>query len=707
MQGKPAPAGSGFRSQNRLGHPGSPEKEGLPVTRVPAVVALLYFLLLSAAVADGPQDNLQEKVRPIPPKGVAIKPEERKSLEEDLQGLGREIAELPGQLKGQPALLELLPDVEVFARAVRSALEHGEFYDPGEGKLARQLLAEGRDRARQLRDGKPVFPAATGLVVRGYRSRIDGSAQPYGLVVPSAFRPGDSPRRLDVWLHGRDEKLTELRFLGQRLRQAGPFVPAGAFVLHPYGRYCNAFKFAGEVDVLEALDHARKHYPVDDDRVVMRGFSMGGAGCWQFAVHYPDRWAAAAPGAGFSETPRFLRVFQDEKLAPTDFERTLWRLYDCDGWAGNLFNLPTVAYFGEKDRQKQAADVMAEALKREGIELVHVLGPGTGHSYHPRAKAEIDRRIDRLAAQGRPRVPEVVRFTTYTIRYDRCYWVRLDALGRHWEKATVEASLSGGRIRVQSDNVEALTLSFGPGECPLPFARLPIVEFGKDKDRQIVRAGVVGSDRSWSASFVKDADGKWRPGSPPAGLRKRHGLQGPIDDAFLDSFLMVRPTGKGWHEKTADWARAEMNHAVAHWRSQFRGEARVKDDVAVTDEDIAAHNLVLWGDPGSNAVLAKLAAKLPVGWDSKEVRLGKAAFPAGHHVPVLICPNPLNPERYVVVNSGFTFREYDYLNNARQVPKLPDYAVLDVRTPPSPRWPGKVVRAGFFDEGWRLPAGGE
>jgi hypothetical protein len=61
----------------------------------------------------------------------------------------------------------------------------------------------------------------------------------------------------------------------------------------------------------------------------------------------------------------------------------------------------------------------------------------------------------------------------------------------------------------------------------------------------------------------------------------------------------------------------------------------------------------------------------------------------------------------VVLNSGFTFREYDYLNNARQVPKLPDYAVIDVRTPPSARSPGAVAAAGFFDEQWRLPGAGK
>ena len=75
-----------------------------------------------------------------------------------------------------------------------------------------------------------------------------------------------------------------------------------------------------------------------------------------------------------------------------------------------------------------------------------------------------------------------------------------------------------------------------------------------------------------------------------------------------------------------------------------------------------------------------------------------------HTCSILICPNPLNPQRYVVLNSGFTYREYDYLNNARQVPKLPDWAIVDAATPPNSRFPGKIVDADFFDEKWSLKA---
>ena len=42
------------------------------------------------------------------------------------------------------------------------------------------------------------------------------------------------------------------------------------------------------------------------------------------------------------------------------------------------------------------------------------------------------------------------------------------------------------------------------------------------------------------------------------------------------------------------------------------------------------------------------------------------------------------------------------MNNARQVPMLPDWAIIDLRTPPNSVWPGLVVDADFFDEQWQL-----
>src|SRR5262249_46213089 len=141
------------------------------------------------------------------------------------------------------------------------------------------------------------------------------------------------------------------------------------------------------------------------------------------------------------------------------------------------------------------------------------------------------------------------------------------------------------------------------------------------------------------------------------GLHKRHNLQGPVDDAFLDSFIFVSPTGPPAAPGVANWVAAEEKHAITEWRRQFRGEAQVRDDKDITDAEIASSNRVLWGDPGSNKLLARIADRLPLKWPT-----------ASGQALIMIYPNPLNPKKYVVLNSSFTFREFDYLNNARQIP---------------------------------------
>ena len=103
------------------------------------------------------------------------------------------------------------------------------------------------------------------------------------------------------------------------------------------------------------------------------------------------------------------------------------------------------------------------------------------------------------------------------------------------------------------------------------------------------------------------------------------------------------------------------------------------------------------------SALAKTVPQFPLSWTADSVMLGPTKYPAATTAPILVFPNPLNPKRYLVLNSGFTFREGSTTTNALQTPKLPDWAIIDLRTPPSAHWPGLVVDAGFFDESWQWP----
>ena len=122
-----------------------------------------------------------------------------------------------------------------------------------------------------------------------------------------------------------------------------------------------------------------------------------------------------------------------------------------------------------------------------------------------------------------------------TLRYNRMAWVTVDALAQHWDQARVEALLDpvSGSIRLETRNVTALTLTLDAGQSPFDPLRNVVIQIGG----QTLEAGRPQSDRSWSASVRREGD-RWVLGaSPSTGLRKRHGLQGPVDDAFMDSFL--------------------------------------------------------------------------------------------------------------------------------------------------------------------------
>lgn len=701
----------------------------LSLTRGLTLCGCLVMATASSLLADGPADNQAENVRPIPPPGIDVDSGQLETLRtsiESVRNRWQQLLDAAGEKKQDAAtaarLRDLEPEVLVFPRAVEMTIEQSIFYSPKALDDAQRLLKIANDRINRIAAGAS-WAEVVGLraskekqlIAGGYRSKIDDSFQPYGIVVPENVNAVDTlPIRMDIWLHGRGEKVSELAFLSkhsndpERYRAGNEPMPQSAIVAHPYGRYSNAFKFAGEVDVLELRDYLQRRIAIDERRVAIRGFSMGGAGCWQIATHYADQFFAATPGAGFSETPLFLDVFQGEDAAGTapSHQKTLWQLYDCPPWASNLRNLPTIAYSGEIDRQKQAADVMESALSEEGIALVHLIGPQTAHKIHPDAQQEIGRRLDSIEQQITSGVPRNVHLTTLTLRYSRMHWIEVTGMSQHWLPAIVDASVlasqtgNDSQIMIECENVTRIRVNFDAGQWPGKTAGRIGVMINGDQVVDTDTGPLVASDRSLEAEFI--FDGTWKVASDvAASLRKRPGLQGPIDDAFMDRFVFVLPSETSDDPAVEQWVQAEAKHAMDHWRLHFRGDIRVVRDTQVDAAMMANQNVILFGDASSNQVIARLLPKLPLQWTNDKISIGDNQVTRAGHVPVMIYPNPESPERYVVINSGFTFREYDYLNNARQTPKLPDWAFLDVTEGSTFRDPGKVIAAGFFDESWQ------
>ena len=136
------------------------------------------YVLSAAAHADGPRDNLADKVRPIPPVGITLPVSDRNALQKGSDELGQAIEAARASLAKKPALLGLLPDVQIFHNAVRYALKYDEFYSKKQVQAAAQLLKQGHERLAQLRQGQASWTRARGLVVRGYVSKSTDRCSP-------------------------------------------------------------------------------------------------------------------------------------------------------------------------------------------------------------------------------------------------------------------------------------------------------------------------------------------------------------------------------------------------------------------------------------------------------------------------------------------------------------------------------------------------
>lgn len=619
-----------------------------------------------------------------PPPVAALTAEQERQIE-------KRLAEVTAQFDTVKAS-DRAADAEIFLKAVRYALEFGEWYDkkPEDGvKKVMKLLAEAETRINGLKRNETPWMKGSGWKVLGFYSQIDGSAQPYGVEIPVGLEWGDKrdPVPMWIWLHGRGDTTTDLHFIAGKLgsTKPGQFQPKGTIVIHPFGRYCNGWKSAGETDVIEARDDAVARFKVDQNRIALAGFSMGGAGAWHMGAHFADQWACVHAGAGFVDVKRYQKLTPDKM--PPPYEQTLWGVYDVPAYARNFFNVPLVLYSGEDDSQRDAAAYMEEVLAGEGFKMKHYIGPGMGHKYHPEVIKTVQSEIEAEVAKGREPMPKKVVLQTRTLGYSKMHWVRLLSQEKAWEDTRIEAELEEGMLRVVTKNARAFELR---PERVVNGVMVDGMSFGPENRR-----------------FVKGGNGIWKVGQLVVTERKREGQSGPIEEPLKRSFIVVLPEGDSASPHITAWVITESQHFLKRWRGLMRGDVRVKKAAEVTKMDMEQHTLVLWGDAKSNPIVAKVLAaeskmKLPLQWDTRVIKFGKCQVDAATHVPVLVHPNPLEPRGTIILNSGLTFREAHDKTNSLQNPKLPDWAILDITDPPNSEKAGRVVDAGFFEEDWSV-----
>src|SRR5947209_7347228 len=350
-----------------------------------------------------------------------------------IEAKSAELGALLNKLERNP----LYADAAIYQKAGEFILRHPEeFATAAYVKDTLAVLDKGIARTRELAGGSPSWTKTKGRIVRAYTSSVDGSVQPYGLIIPESY--SGKPIRLDIWMHGTNRNLNEVAFINQH-ETATPVPPDQNYIqLDVYGRSNVSYRWAGETDVFEAIRSVESRYAIDPRRVVLRGFSMGGAGAWHLGLHHPDEWAAFEAGAGYTETKVYAK-----KAALPPYQEAALHYYDAVDYALNATDVPFVGYGGEIDPQLQASKNIQEQLLKEGVNLkdlraLFLVGPQTPHRWHPDTHKISEHFLEEVLAKGQT-APSHIRFVTYTTRFNRCYWVTVEELGQHYARADVDA----------------------------------------------------------------------------------------------------------------------------------------------------------------------------------------------------------------------------------------------------------------------------
>jgi pimeloyl-ACP methyl ester carboxylesterase len=502
-----------------------------------------------------------------------------------------------------------------------------------------------------------------GPLIRWHRSSFDGSSQPYALYVPAAYDPSRSwPLVLSLHGFSSDHILNLRRVLGRgnapdepdcHAKSCFPELPDVDFLIaSPYGFGSLWYEGPAETDVLDVLSDVRANYTVDPDRIYLTGLSMGGAGAWHLAVRHPHLFAAVAPVCG----PSDYRLFASHESLATSFAEELLAAHSPINLAGNLAHVPAKIFHGTLDDlvRVEHSRSMAQRLRELGCHVEYVEFPEVGHdawnlAYGDGAILHWFRMFERVS------LPRSVDFSTPSLRWPGAYWVRVRQIETRPRLATIRAEIRDGNvIQVATANVAAfdLRLDLAPVD---PKSDLTVSWNGEEAFR--------GRPHGAELSF----------GEVGAGLRKRAGLEGPVGDAFRDPYVLVYGTqGDDSEAIRAGREAAERAADPGEWGDI---EIPIKPDSDVTGDDIGKFNLILFGNPRTNALIARVNEHLPVRFDSDWVQSGRRLL-TGHDMGLIVVyPNPLNPDRCVALIGGDTAATIRMAAENRE--NAPDYIVFD------------------------------
>jgi len=338
------------------------------------------------------------------------------------------------------------------------------------------------------------------------------------------------------------------------------------------------------------MDVIEQKLNIDKDRIYIEGACSNGITAMALALNYPDRWAKCNIELGNS----------------------------CRHLAGNALNLPLVFVRGvhnNLDYLNGYYNFAAKCFQYYGCK----------NFKHSETESIKEVRGSFVPETARENHPKEVLYTIESLQNPKAYWAKI--IGREDENfpATINAQVSGQQIFVKTENIDAYSLDLA--QAPID-ANKP-VEIIENKES-------LGS--ATNQIFTRKSE-KYI----TAAQTKNEHLHGPVWDAFTNPYVIV------WGDNGRNKELCQISKKVA--KSLANG-APCFADVNMPVELLNSHNLILIGTPESNLWLSKIHKDLPVQIGQGHLLANNNRCDGTDMGFILVCPNPLNPEKYVAAFSG-------------------------------------------------------
>jgi len=533
--------------------------------------------------------------------------------------------------------------------------------------------------------GKKGSVHAEGFVRLTYVDPVDNTPQFCRAYLPLKYDPKQK-WPLVVMLHGYNgANPVYVNWWSIDLRHNEVVDKYPIIYIEPHGRGNTSYLGIGDQDILQCIELAKQRFNIDDDRVYLKGESMGGGGTWNVGTRHPELFAAIAPVYGGWDYHVGLSEEGIAKLSG----RALFRAEAGNSLshADALLTTPVFVTHGDIDKSVDVKNsrYLVKTLQRWGYDIQYHEYPGFGHE----GIEYYDQLIPWFLEHKRNADPVKVRVRSADLKYASAHWVKVTQLDNPNSFTTAEAEvLINNTIKLSTANVLEIELT---PSAKLIDPRRPVTviwNVNDIRDTRVIDGRITLRDKNYK----------------PAQLHKTPQMAGMISDLTTTPFAVVIGTiSKDSLMTKAINAKAQQ--FIGYWKNWQKYEPRSMKDVDVTEADMKKYSLYLLGGPADNRVSKKIFERIPFQIADSTITIDGRLFNAKDAVLSAIYPNPYNHERYVNIvaatsGAGFSFFDpsdgelsgFDYYITDGKIPVYSIGAVSE-----------KIrIATGFFDYNWKI-----